>query len=75
MISEMEYERDLQESLCVLLEQIDEADEQRRIQLKIDLKALMNRWITQHETVCHLLILKLMELEQAPKIMKVRIKD
>ena len=71
----MEYERDLQECLCVLLEQIDKANEQQRIQLKIELKCVMNRWITQHETVCHLLILKLKDLEQVPKKMKVRVKD
>ena len=71
----MEYERDLQEYMGILLEQLETADESERITLKIALKVAMNKWISQHEEVCHLLILKLKELEESPKRMKKRVTE
>ena len=71
----MEYERDLQEYMSILLDQLETADESERIGLKIALKVAMNKWISQHEEVCHLLILKLKELEESPKRMKKRVTE
>jgi len=71
----MEYERDLQEYMSILIEQLETADEGERIQLKISLKVAMNKWITQHEEVCHLLILKLKELEEYPKRQRKRVSE
>lgn len=71
----MEYERDLQEYMSILIEQLDTADEVERIQLKIALKVAMNKWITQHEEVCHLLILKIKELEEYPKRQRKRVSE
>jgi len=67
MIKAIEYERDLQEYMCILLEELEVAEEQQKPSLKLSLKVAMNKWITQHEEVCHLLILKLKDLEQDKK--------
>jgi hypothetical protein len=67
MIKAIEYERDLQEYMCILLEELEVAEEDQKPSLKIALKVAMNKWITQHEEVCHLLILKLKDIEQADK--------
>jgi hypothetical protein len=71
----MEYERDLQEYMSILIEQLETADEGERVQLKIALKVAMNKWITQHEEVCHLLILTLKELEESPKRQRKRVAE
>ena len=71
----MEYERDLQEYMSILIEQLETADEVERIQLKLALKVAMNKWVTQQEEVCHLLILKLKELDEYPKRHRKRIAE
>jgi len=71
----MEYERDLQEYMSILVEQLETADESERAYLKIALKVAMNKWITQHEEVCHLLILTLKELEESPKRQRKRVAE
>ena len=71
----MEYERDLQEYMSILIEQLETADESKKTYLKIALKVAMNKWITQHEEVCHLLILKLKELEESPKRQRKRVAE
>ena len=71
----MKYERDLQEYMSILIEQLDTAEEAERITLKIALKVAMNKWITQHEEVCHLLILKLKKLEEHPKRQRKRVSE
>jgi hypothetical protein len=71
----MKYERDLQEYMSILIEQLETAEEAERITLKIALKIAMDKWITQHEKVCHLLILKLKELEEHPKRQRKRVSE
>jgi hypothetical protein len=61
--------------MSILIEQLDSANEAERVQLKLALKVAMNKWITQHEEVCHLLILKLKELEESPKRHRKRVKE
>jgi hypothetical protein len=71
----MEYERDLQEYMSILIEQLETAEEAERAYLKIALKVAMNKWITQHEEVCHLLILTLKDLEESPKRHRKRVAE
>jgi len=60
----MEYERDLQECVSIYVEEVDTSNETQRIKTSFFLKEAMNKWLKQHEKVCHLLILKLKELEE-----------
>lgn len=71
----MKYERDLQEYMSILIEQLETDDETERAYLKIALKVAMNKWIAQHEEVCHLLLLKLKELEESTKIQRKRVAE
>lgn len=71
----MEYERALQEYMSILIEQLETADEVERTHLKLALKVAMNKWVTQHEEVCYLLILKLKELDEYPKRYRKRIAE